>query len=289
MTTGLQCISQSISVGSLGAYIQWVNQIPLLSLEEEQALAERLNKYNDLEAARKLVLSHLRFVVRIARGYNGYGLPQADLIQEGNIGLMKAIKRFDVSLGVRLISFAVHWVRAEIHEFVLKNWRIVKIATTKAQRKLFFNLRKAAKQRGWFSNDEVAALAAELNVSHKDVRQMEARLNNYDQAFDSYDSDHGDDDWSAPVNYLEDQRTSSNPALSLETLDWDNKREQSLQMALSRLDNRSQDILQQRWLTEDKATLHDLAAKYQVSAERIRQLEKNAMLKLKQVIEANIV
>src|SRR5690606_31989297 len=173
-----------LTVGSLSAYINWVNKIPLLTPEEEQALALRLQKHNDVEAARKLVLSHLRFVVRIARGYEGYGLQQADLIQEGNIGLMKAVKRFDPTVGVRLVSFAVHWIRAEIHEFVLKNWRIVKIATTKAQRKLFFNLRKHTKKRGWFSDDEVKAVATELRVSTKDVRQMEARLNSFDEAFD---------------------------------------------------------------------------------------------------------
>lgn len=283
MNTNLQCMSQSLSVGSLGSYIHWVNQIPLLTLEEEQELTKRLKEFNDLEAARKLVMSHLRFVVRVARGYNGYGLQQADLIQEGNIGLMKAVKRFDPSVGVRLVSFAVHWVRAEIHEFVLRNWRIVKIATTKAQRKLFFNLRKMAKKRGWFSDDEVAAVSEELNVSHKDVRQMEARLNHYDEAFNSYASD-SEDNWSAPEHYLEDH--SFNPALTLENSDWQDSREKKLHTALKQLDDRSQDILAQRWLTDKKATLHDLAAQYNVSAERVRQLEKNAMQKVRQSMAA---
>ena len=283
MSTYLSCIGEkSLSVGSLSSYINWVNQIPMLTLEEEQALAEKLQKNNDLESARKLVLSHLKFVVRIARGYSGYGLAQADLIQEGNIGLMKAVKRFDPNIGVRLVSFAVHWIRAEIHEFVLRNWRIVKIATTKAQRKLFFNLRKQAKKRGWFSNDEVNAVAAELNVSHKDVRQMEARLNNYDESFDSEDNNDDHYAWSAPANYLEDKRY--NPATQLENSDWSQDQEHRLYGALKTLDKRSQDILQERWLNVKKLTLHELANKYKVSAERIRQLEKNAMQKIREVL-----
>lgn len=282
MSNSLQNVGGSLSVGSLASYIHWVNQIPTLSEQEEQELANQLRYHHDLEAARKLVLSHLRFVVRIARGYDGYGLQQADLIQEGNIGLMKAVKRFNPTLGVRLVSFAVHWIRAEIHEFVLRNWRIVKIATTKAQRKLFFNLRKASKQRGWFSNEEVNAIALELNVSQADVRQMESRLNTYDQTFDGYDNDdENTNHWNAiPINYLEDH--SANPARTLEGDDWENNCQQQLYDALEQLDERSQEILKQRWLTDKKATLHELAAYYDVSAERIRQLEKNAMQKLRQ-------
>lgn len=282
MGNSLQQVGGSLSVGSLASYIHWVNQIPTLSEQEEQDLANRLRQCNDLEAARKLVLSHLRFVVRIARGYDGYGLQQADLIQEGNVGLMKAVKRFNPTMGVRLVSFAVHWVRAEIHEFVLRNWRIVKVATTKAQRKLFFNLRKASKQRGWFSNEEVNAIAVELNVSQADVRQMESRLNTYDQAFDGQDSeDDNGNHWNPmPANYLEDH--SGNPARTLEGDDWEHNCQQRLYDALEKLDERSQEILKQRWLADKKATLHELAAHYEVSAERIRQLEKNALQKLRQ-------
>jgi RNA polymerase sigma-32 factor len=276
---------KALTVGSLSAYINWVNQVPLLTPEEEHELAIRLKQNNDVEAARKLVLSHLRFVVRIARGYAGYGLPQADLIQEGNIGLMKAVKRFNPEVGVRLVSFAVHWIRAEIHEFVLRNWRIVKIATTKAQRKLFFNLRKHTKKRGWFSDDEAKAVADELNVSYKDVRQMEERLNSFDEAFDGEDdsdggSSSGTSGFNAPVHYLEDKRY--NPATQLERNDWSQDQEQRLHQAIITLDERSQDILQHRWLNENKLTLHDLAKKYKVSAERIRQLEKTAMQKLRE-------
>ena len=284
MRQDLLRIEKSLSVGSLGSYIHWANQIPMLSPEEEQELTMRLKTQNDLEAARKLVLAHLRLVVRVARGYSGYGLQQADLIQEGNIGLMKAVKRFDPTVGVRLVSFAIHWIRAEIHEFILRNWRIVKIATTKAQRKLFFNLRKASKARGWFSNEEVDAVAQQLNVSHKDVRQMEARLNSYDQSFEAHYDD-GDDSpaaWGAPTHYLEDQ--NQNPAKALEKDDWSDTREHLLYEALDQLDDRSRDILQQRWLNDQKSTLHDLANQYNVSAERIRQLEKNAMSKLQNAL-----
>lgn len=279
---------RALTVGSLSAYINWVNQVPLLTPEQEHELAQRLKQNNDVEAARQLVLSHLRFVVRIARGYAGYGLPQADLIQEGNIGLMKAVKRFDPTVGVRLVSFAVHWIRAEIHEFVLRNWRIVKIATTKAQRKLFFNLRKHTKKRGWFSDDEAKAVADELNVSYKDVRQMEERLNSFDEAFDGEDdSDNGNggaSGFNAPVHYLEDKRY--NPATQLERSDWSQDQENRLHQAITQLDQRSQDILQHRWLNDKKLTLHDLAKKYDVSAERIRQLEKNAMQKLREEMAA---
>lgn len=282
----LQCISRSLSVGSLGSYIHWANQIPMLTPEEEQELAYKLKNNNDLESARRLVLSHLRLVIKIARGYSGYGLPQADLIQEGNIGLMKAVKRFDPDMGVRLVSFAIHWIRAEIHEFVIKNWRIVKIATTKAQRKLFFNLRKMAKKRGWFSNDEVNVVAETLNVSHKDVRQMEARLNNFDTSFEGYDDENegGSGNWSAPINFLEAQ--TQNPETFIEQTDWSTQQEQKLHQAMLTLDDRSQDILRARWLNENKMTLHDLADKYNISAERVRQLEKNAMKKLHTAIAA---
>lgn len=279
-SSALSIQMNALSTGSLGGYIHWVNQIPLLTEEEEQRLAENLSKSNDIEAARRLVMSHLRFVVRIARGYAGYGLQQADLIQEGNIGLMKAVKRFDPKVGVRLVSFAVHWIRAEIHEYIIKNWRIVKIATTKAQRKLFFNLRKQAKKRGWFSEAEVTAVANELNVSQKDVRQMEMRLNSYDQAFETTDTD--DDDsmsWQAPVNYLEDH--SENPALKLENQDWETQKTSKLHHAIAALDERSQAIIKMRWLNDSKSTLQELSEKFGVSIERVRQLEKTAFNKMR--------
>lgn len=282
MSSQLQCIDQALPIGSLNSYIHWVNQIPMLTAEEELELADKLIKNNDLAAARKLVLSHLRLVVRIARGYEGYGLPQADLIQEGNIGLMKAVKRFDPKVGVRLVSFAVHWIRAEIHEFVLKNWRIVKVATTKAQRKLFFNLRKLSKNHAWLNNAEVDIMASELNVSTKDVRLMEERLSNYDESFEGVDSEEEPGSHKAPEHYLEDYYYS--PARLLEKHNWEDQRNDSLHQALKQLDERSRDILVQRWLNDKKATLHDLAAQYQVSAERIRQLEKNAMLKVREAI-----
>ncbi|MFW0094917.1 MAG: RNA polymerase sigma factor RpoH [Coxiella endosymbiont of Haemaphysalis qinghaiensis] len=279
-----QVEERSLAIGSLSSYISWVNHIPILNAEEEHKLATEFRQNNDLEAARKLVLSHLRFVVRIARGYSGYGLPQADLIQEGSIGLMKAVKRFNPKVGVRLVSFAVHWIRAEIHEFILKNWRIVKIATTKAQRKLFFNLRKHAKKRVWFSDQEVTSLAEELNVHAKDVRQMEERLNSHDEAFDGIDDENDSRNvgWSAPAHYLEDKRY--NPAIQLERTDWSEDQEQRLHEVLQILDERSRDILHQRWLNEEKLTLNELAKKYAVSAERIRQIEKNAMQKIREVI-----
>lgn len=280
-------ISQhGLSLGSLGHYIQWVQKLPFLTEEEERDLATRLFEKNDLEAARQLILSHLRLVVSIARGYDGYGLPQADLIQEGNIGLMKAVRRFNPSVGVRLVSFAVHWIRAEIHEFILKNWRIVKIATTKAQRKLFFNLRKASKKLGWLSDDEAQEVAKTLNVSVKDVQQMHYRLNTPDE---SLDPPVGDEEanmaWFAPIHQIEDQRY--NPALENESKDWELAQESKLQQALATLDARSQEIIQLRWLNEAKSTLQELAAKYQVSAERIRQLEKQAFAKLKTNLCAN--
>ncbi|WP_104207540.1 RNA polymerase sigma factor RpoH [Coxiella endosymbiont of Rhipicephalus microplus] len=282
-----QVEEQSLSIGSLGSYISWVNRIPMLSAKEEHELATQFRQNNNLESARKLILSHLRFVVRIARGYSGYGLSQADLIQEGNIGLMKAVKRFDPRIGVRLVSFAVHWIRAEIHEFILKNWRIVKIATTKAQRKLFFNLRKHAKKRFWFSDYEVATLAEELNLNAKDVRQMEERLNSHDEAFDGIDDegDAGNITWGGnapPARYLEDKRY--NPAIQLERSNWSEDQEHRLHKALQILDERSRNILYKRWLNETKLTLNELAEQYAVSAERIRQLEKNAMQKIREAM-----
>ena len=250
----------------------------MLSAEEEHQLAVQLQEQGDLDSAQKLVLSHLRFVVHIARGYSGYGLPQADLIQEGNIGLMKAVKRFDPSVGVRLVSFAVYWIRAEIHEFILRNWRIVKVATTKAQRKLFFNLRSSKTRLGWFNQDEVEGVARDLGVSPQDVLEMESRMSGQDITFDAPDDD--DDGYTAsPVNYLED--VSHEPSRVIEANDWEAHNQQQLSTALTKLDDRSRDIIQQRWLTDDKATLHQLADKYQVSAERIRQLENNAIKKLK--------
>ena len=268
--------------GSLEAYIEAVKRIPLLSLEEEQSLAHRLRDENDLDGARQLVLSHLRFVVSLARGYSGYGLAQNDLIQEGNIGLMKAVKRFDPEVGVRLVSFAVHWIKAEIHEFILRNWRIVKVATTKAQRKLFFNLRGAKKTLGWMGAQEVEAVAKDLGVEAREVLTMEQRLHAHDVSFD-YSSD-SDDDPFVPAAYLEDTRFE--PSAWLERSQSAENSLDGLHGALQQLDQRSRDIVACRWLQEPKATLHELAAKYGVSAERIRQLEKNAFSKLKKAMPA---
>ena len=270
-----------IPQGSIEGYVQSVNQFSILSAEEEKRYAEELFYQGNLEAARKLVMSHLRFVVHIAKSYSGYGLPQADLIQEGNIGLMKAVKRFDPSVGVRLVSFAVHWIKAEIHEYVLRNWRVVKVATTKAQRKLFFNLRKSKKRLGWFNQEEVRTVAESLGVSEKEVMEMESRLSAQDQAFDLGNDD--DDDSFAPMHYLEDK--SSNLAAQFESADYESHASAKLTAAMAQLDDRSQHILQSRWLTEDKATLQELANLYQVSAERIRQLENNALKKLKDVMD----
>ena len=269
---------------NIEAYIHHVKQIPILTAEEEKALAIQLQEENNLDAARQLVLSQLRFVVHVARGYSGYGLAQSDLIQEGNIGLMKAVKRFDPSKEVRLVSFAVHWIKAEMHEFILRNWKIVKVATTKAQRKLFFNLRKSKKRLGWFSNEEVEAVAQDLGVEPKVVREMESRLTNVDASFSASGEQDEDSDYLAPESYLQDE--SEDPSLKLEHSDWTAKSTNNLTSALSDLDERSQDILKQRWLSEDKSTLQDLAKKYDVSAERIRQLEKNAMKKLKTFLAA---
>ena len=269
---------------NLGSYMQAVNAIPILSVEEERALGERLYYNDDLEAARHLVMSHLRFVVHIARSYNGYGLPLADLVQEGNVGLMKAVKRFNPEKGVRLVSFAVHWIKAEIHEYILRNWRIVKVATTKAQRKLFFNLRSAKKSLAWLTNDEAAAVAEDLGVEVHQVREMEQRLTARDAAFDAPEGDDDDSPVVAPVYYLEDKR--ADPALQLEAQDWEEDSVSRLTAALDDLDDRSRDIIQRRWLTDAKATLHQLADEYGVSAERIRQLEQNAMKKVRVSMEA---
>ncbi|MBA55646.1 MAG: RNA polymerase sigma factor RpoH [Pseudomonadales bacterium] len=279
MTNALQPAFVTAPGVNLEAYVQSVQTVPVLSAEEEKALAEKLYFDGDVDAARQLVLSHLRFVVHIAKSYNGYGLPQADLIQEGNVGLMKAVKRFDPTVGVRLVSFAVHWIKAEIHEYVLRNWRIVKIATTKAQRKLFFNLRSQKKRLGWMSSDEINAIAKDLGVDASDVREMEGRLGAYDASFDAPVDADDESANQAPVYFLEDK--TMDPAAMLEEDDWETSHNERLYQALTTLDERSRDILQRRWFDDDKATLHDLAAKYDVSAERIRQLEKNAMKKLK--------
>ena len=280
MSNSLQ-VQFPVPTGSLESYLQAARNIPILSAEEEYELAVKLQEHGDLEAAQKLVLSHLRFVAHIARSYNGYGLALADLVQEGNIGLMKAVKRFDPTVGVRLISFAVYWIRAEIHEFILRNWRIVKVATTKAQRKLFFNLRGQKKQLGWFNDDEVNSVADELGVKTSDVLEMEKRLSGMDMSFDGPDDD-DDNIMPAPANYLEDN--SFEPSRMIEQSDWADNQETRLYTALEDLDERSRDILQQRWLADNKATLHQLAEKYDVSAERIRQLENNAIKKLRTAI-----
>ncbi|SHO57209.1 RNA polymerase sigma factor RpoH [Vibrio quintilis] len=271
-----------VSQDSLDSYIRTVNGYPMLTAEKERELAERLHYNGEIDAAKGLILSHLRFVVHIARGYSGYGLPMADLVQEGNIGLMKAVKRFNPEVGVRLVSFAVHWIKAEIHEYVLRNWRIVKIATTKAQRKLFFNLRKSKKRLGWFNNGEVETVAKELGVEPAEVREMESRLAAQDATFDLTVDDDESGASSAPVLFLEDK--SSDVAENVEASNWEQHTNRRLSLALSCLDDRSQYIVRSRWLNDTKETLQDLADKYGVSAERIRQLEKNAMKKLRDAV-----
>ena len=268
-------------LGSLDAYLERVSRVPVVSREEEQALARRFRDEGDVEAARALVLSHLRFVVHIARGYTGYGLPVGDLVQEGNVGLMKAVKRFDPGLGVRLVSFAVHWIRAEIHEYVLRNWRLLKVATTKAQRKLFFNLRRMKKNLGWLSADETAIVARELGVAPAEVTEMERRLSARDIAFDASPTDSEDEDVHNPATYL--PAPDADPAQQVEDAEWEDASHAGLARAVASLDARSRDILASRWMAGDaeKATLHDLATKYGVSAERIRQLEANAIKKLR--------
>lgn len=286
MSLPMQLLTTQLPIGSLDAYIHQANQIPLLTLEEEQACARRFHEEGDLEGARQLVLSHLRYVVRVARGYLGYGLPLNDLIQEGNVGLMKAVKRFDPSQGVRLVSFAVHWIKSEIHEFILKNWRIVKIATTKAQRKLFFNLRQMKQRLGWSSAEEIHAIAEELGVTPKDVQVMEMRLNAMDASWDGYDSENDTPaaQQFAPAAYIGDEK--ADPAHILQQEAGELHDGERLHLALASLDARSQDILQQRWLNDDKGmTLHALAEKYDISAERVRQLEKNAMKKIREYFE----
>lgn len=282
MTTNLLAL-QSLSPGrDLNAYVQTVSGFPILTVEEEKALAERFYYENDLEAARKLVLCHLRFVVHLARSYAGYGLAQGDLIQEGNVGLMKAVKRYNPEVGVRLVSFAVHWIKAEMHEFILRNWRIVKVATTKAQRKLFFNLRSKKSQLGWLNQAETEAVARDLGVAPDVVTQMEGRLAAHDMAFDG-ESDDEDEAWTAPSQYL--VADGADPADVVSDAEWSSSSSDSLGAALRGLDARSRDILESRWLTDQKSTLHELAARYDVSAERIRQLEKNALKKLKNAMQ----
>ena len=271
------------ATGSLDSYIQSVNRFPMLSQEEETRLARSLRDENDLDAARQLVLSHLRLVVAIARGYLGYGLPHSDLIQEGNVGLMKAVKRFDPERGVRLVSFAVHWIRAEMHEFILRNWRMVKVATTKAQRKLFFNLRSMKQGFGTLTQDEVAAMAKELNVRPEDVVEMETRMSGQDVALDPSTDD--DEESYGPISYLADPAEEPGRILEIEQVE--RGRTQGLGRALQQLDDRSRRIIEARWLKEDDtATLHELASEFGISAERVRQIENQAMKKLKLSMEA---
>lgn len=282
MTTAVATMTQNLNlaspVGNLGAYIQAVGGIPVLSKEDEQALARRYRDEDDLDAARELVMVHLRFVVHIAKGYTGYGLPIGDLIQEGNVGLMKAVKRFDPEYGVRLVSFAVHWIRAEIHEFVLKNWRIVKVATTKAQRKLFFNLRKAKKNLSWLSFDETKAVARDLGVSPDEVTEMERRLSARDPGFDPLPDVRDDDFAFSPVAYL--PSPNADPAVLVEDTEWTDDATSRMRDALETLDDRSRHIVESRWLSDEKPTLHQLADQYGISAERIRQIEASAIKKL---------
>ena len=285
LVTRNQTLAIPMPTGNLDQYIQAALGVPLLSAEQERSLALRLQNEGDLDAARDLVMSHLRFVIRIARGYSGYGLALGDLVQEGNIGLMKAVKRFDPNAGVRLVSYAVHWVRAEIHEFILRNWRIVKVATTKAQRKLFFNLRSKKQRLGWLNQEEVNGIAEDLGVKPEVVLEMESRLSGQDIGFDLSAAD--DDEEShhfAPAAYLTD--ASNDPALTVEQNDWNSENNSNLGDALAALDERSRTILEERWLAENKSTLHELADRFGISAERIRQLEKSALGKLKKTLLA---
>ena len=284
MNKALQTMEWMTPGANLNAYIQGTATVPILSLDEEKSLGEALYYEDDLDAARKLVMSHLRFVVHIARSYNGYGLPLADLIQEGNVGLMKAVRRFNPEKGVRVVSFAVHWIKAEIHEFILRNWRIVKIATTKSQRKLFFNLRSAKKELQWLSADEAKAVAEDLGVEVKDVMEMEMRLTSRDATFDAPADDDEDSVAYSPSLYLESK--GADPAELIENDDFEDDNNSRLAEAVNSLDDRSQSILQRRWLDDKKATLHQLADEYGVSAERIRQHEKNAMKKVRLLMEA---
>lgn len=280
----LPIIDSRLPMGSLDAYIHRINQIPMLSAEKELELANRLQTTGDTEAAKALILPHLRYVARVARGYLGYGLPLADLMQEGNVGLMKAVKRFDPSRGARLVTFAMHWIKAEIHEYILRNWRIVKVATTKAQRKLFFNLRSMKKRLSWMSENEVNEVAQDLNVKPDTVREMELRMVASDPSFDAPTEASDEDAQFAPAGYLENQSIS--PEQQLIQSDWSGQATEKMYAGLTQLNERDRDIIQARWLDDDnKATLHDLAAKYNVSAERIRQLEKNALKKLRAAVE----
>ncbi|NOS88892.1 MAG: RNA polymerase sigma factor RpoH [Methylococcaceae bacterium] len=273
----------NLSVGTFDAYLNLVRQMPRLTSDQERELTLKYRDYGDVDAARELVMSNLRFVVHVARGYSGYGLSMPDIIQEGNIGLMKAVKRFDPDIGVRLVSFAVHWIKAEIHEYVIKNWGIVKIATTKAQRKLFFNLRKSKQDVGWLSNDEALAIAENLNVELSDVYEMEKRLGSQDLSFDMPTDEYTEESYTSPALYL--QQHDADPSVLLENADWEEHGQDMLTDALASLDARSLDILSSRWLADKKATLHELAERYNVSAERIRQLEQNAMKKLKAAVQ----
>lgn len=286
INTSLQIADLRLPVNSLEAYLHYVNQIPLLTPEEEHDLAVRLQKNNELAAAKRLILPHLRYVARVAKGYLGYGLPLADLIQEGNIGLMKAVRRFNPDMGVRMVTFAMHWIKAEIHEYILRNWRIVKVATTKAQRKLFFNLRTLKKRLGWMTQQEVNDIAKDLKVKPETVREMEMRLATSDASFDGHEDDDEDSHHFAPAGFLEDARY--NPAQELENADWTTQSSDIIYQALGQLDERSQHIIRTRWLDEDKLTLQDLANNYQISAERVRQLEKSAMQKLRAALEETI-
>jgi RNA polymerase sigma-32 factor len=270
-------------LGSFEAYVERVSRVAVLSREEEQLLARRFREENDLDAARQLVLSHLRFVVHIARGYNGYGLPVSDLVQEGNVGLMKAVKRFDPTVGVRLVSFAVHWIRAEIHEYVLRNWRLVRIATTKAQRKLFFNLRRLKRNLSWLSAEETRAVARDLGVPAAEVTEMEQRLSAHDLSFDPLPAAEEEDSY-GPAAYL--GAPDSDPAKLVEAEDWEGDSASQLASGLESLDDRSRTIVQRRWLASPKATLHELAAEYGVSAERIRQIEASAFTRLRGLLPA---
>ena len=272
--------------GDIDRYLQNIRSIEILTAEQEQQLARQLRDNDDIDAAQSLVMSHLRFVVHIARSYSGYGLPLGDIIQEGNIGLMKAVRRFDPEVGVRLISFAVHWIRAEIHEFVIKNWRIVKVATTKPQRKLFFKLRSAKKQLGWFSAQEIQNVANDLGVEPKTVVEMESRLSGHDTSFDPVAGQDDDDQISSPSSWL--AQDNADPALLLEQKTQKDSQHNQLFSALTMLDARSQDIVKRRWLQDKKPTLHELADEYSISAERVRQIEKNAMQKLKKAISDNL-
>lgn len=281
-TIAIRNTSMPVLTGSLESYIQSVREIPVLDKEEEHALAVKLKKNEDLEAARQLITHNLRFVIKVARGYSGYGLPLADLVQEGNVGLMKAVKRFDPAVNVRLVSFAVHWIRAEIHEFILKNWKIVKVATTKAQRKLFFNLRSKKKRLAWMNEAEVNDIASDLGVSGKDVLEMEKRMSGQDIGFDLPSDTDDEESTYSPNQYL--QSDVLDPSDALESSDWDSHTQDLFKSAMATLDDRSKDILVSRWLVDEKSTLQDLAAKYSVSAERIRQIESNAIDKLKGIV-----